>query len=1033
MKLLTISFFSIFIWFIFPVELAQGETEQQIYRDAIKFRSNGEIERASQTFEKLFGVASPDLLLDEYGPDSAGLFFDYSLTLIPQRRWEHARGWLIRYLESSKGVAEKNNKTHLAKFQLGYVEARMGNHEKALQLYDEFKSGCSRADTARYQKSFKLRYGASLLQTGQFEEGYATLYELLSNRESWRVSEKYLSQAILETGYGWIKEKQLAGNDPVASQQIVQKAHAFLSENLPHVTLSSYDSLLKGVRERILALGKATAAGGLPSVSLRCFSHCCTLEDVNQEINLREAQNSRWERKDFVVHYRVRQRLVEAQEAVVHPDAEILRFVAACWEQLGNTLVPQVIYTQLVAEFLKVPVSVRAEFLFEAMRYAAVNGDLSSTQYFCEKFRAEIPPDHSLTGVVSTTLLESLFATSQFLRVIDLCKEIKSGYEPGSLNREKADALLPITYYSMKDYDRAAELFESYLLKYPDAVSRETVLYHRASNSLMRRKFRDAVNFYSQFLKEFPKSGKFIDKVLADVCVASYNLEQYGNVIAAATELRNDSPESPQVAVTMNLKADAYLMLAESFQVDGNQKRETESRLLAAANYRFAREAAEIAVLKYPDNKNGFIEIAAEAVCKQCECFTYLGKRDQSVQIYDDFMASYRGTSWEPRISLSALEALEAEGRGTDGLVQIEKMIRRLGYLPLEKQDGVMLRKMLAAYTALSVRLRQIGETVERLDEFPGLDSGHRSLRIWLKVQKALILQDELSRIVPDSSEYAARQTEINQVYEELTEYDRLNFPALALYQTGMNFSRGSNLFRAVPYFEELLKRNAADAEPYHARAELELGKLDMRSPRKFSHAKRRFLLIIEKYRDQSAIPEAHLNLAKLEMKTKSWEKARDHLKVIARNKHMFEKDRQKRAEALFLLGQTEESLHHYRQAADAYLAVLSACHSAHEFTIEAFSRFAGIIRDELRNFSTETESELVLKRSRQLALYRIYLRHLWQWRNLDSKDDSPTGALALLRRNLGDYRTELQIEGKDALAIRRELGIPEQWNPEAG
>jgi len=227
-----------------------------------------------------------------------------------------------------------------------------------------------------------------------------------------------------------------------------------------------------------------------------------------------------------------------------------------------------------------------------------------------------------------------------------------------------------------------------------------------------------------------------------------------------------------------------------------------------------------------------------------------------------------------------------------------------------------------------------------------------------------------------------------------------------------------------------LLARESADADLFKASAEFHIGVIEMRNPTKVNSAKERFRRVITKYKDATLIPESHLNLAKIHFKAKELGDAMEQLQIINKEKNWFAKEREKRAEAGMLLGEVAENQNDLVGAAKAYLSVLSTYNGFPPFATEAFHRYAKISLKDIQAGETGTPEKDAKKRERQLALYKIYLKHIFMWQKL-KPEDSPSGALAALRRELGTYKSELGIEAPDETSIRFGLGIPDDWNPE--
>jgi tetratricopeptide (TPR) repeat protein len=191
-----------------------------------------------------------------------------------------------------------------------------------------------------------------------------------------------------------------------------------------------------------------------------------------------------------------------------------------------------------------------------------------------------------------------------------------------------------------------------------------------------------------------------------------------------------------------------------------------------------------------------------------------------------------------------------------------------------------------------------VEKTVATLKEFPGIDPANRALQTWLKIQQVIVLQESRKGKDKESPEFAAIETQIAAVFEELRLFEKRELSEFALQQIGLYFAGTDNPFLGVPYFEELLARTNPEAQAFKGPAEMELGKIEMRAadPAKVQSARERFRRIVVDASDDSKPlkPQAYLNLADLHMKEKEWKDALEALDVINKEKEFFGKDRAK-------------------------------------------------------------------------------------------------------------------------------------------
>lgn len=1021
-----------------PVNPAFSQDEDDasvegLYQKAVELNMSGQPEEASKTFERLFDLSGGlETLFEDYGAQAGGLIFDYGMTLLPQQRWEDAKKAFtdcINAAKTAKEVESPVNSTNpreiIAKFQLGFCEAQLGNHGEAIRLYDEFiASNPPKEELAQVRNSFKLRYGGSLMKLGRVEEGVSAIQELFDNREAWKVSPQFLMQGILELGLAWIEQANAAGTDEVALEKLSDRGHEFLDKNGELIHLEPLDQFRFGFVDRLRKLGFESTKAGLYSLALRYFSYVPTIEDVRNDLNLSLARQPAGVGIPSQFQSIIDQ-LAEREKAPVHPDAETQRLIASCYERMGNLYGPRTIYWNLAEQFPEMPEAIRGEVLHEAARLSSLLGDYPAAQYFGEKFATEMPEDHPLRNNVSTFMLQSLFTSRAYEEVINISKKVRDRYPSGDPQRELADSLYPLALYSTQKHEEAEAVFAEYVKAYPGGGNREIVLFHRASNSLILNKMREAAEQYEDFLKEFPESERFLDNVLADLSIARFNLEDYPAAIANVDRLTAARPASIQVGRTQNVKGDALIIQSDRL---GKEEKDQAAELRKAglAAYLAAVEGGKAALASDPDRTDFHKETVAEAIWKSTDIYFTDGETEKGLAQYDTFFPDYAGTFYEPQISIFSLEYLEAAGRGEEGLVQVEKMILFLGSKPAEEQDLTLLRQAIGSYAEASVRIRGLEKTLATLDAFPGMEPTNQALLTWLKIQKVIVLQESRKGMEKDSADYAAVEAKIGAVFEDLRLFEKRNLSEFALQQIGLYFAGTDNPFLGVPYFEELLARTNPEADAFKAPAEMELGNIEMRAadPAKVQSARERFRRIIDKYQDKSLTPQAYLSLADLHMKSKEWKDALEALDKINKEKNYFGKDRPKRAEALFKMGLVLDEMDQPAEANQAYLGVVSTYGAYYDWVTQAWERYIPNSLADFEKMPLTDPLTIALKRQRQLTLYKLCQKYLYQWQKLDEAKDSPSGALTRLRRGITEMKSQLQITPAEELAILTELGI---------
>jgi len=110
--------------------------------------------------------------------------------------------------------------------------------------------------------------------------------------------------------------------------------------------------------------------------------------------------------------------------------------------------------------------------------------------------------------------------------------------------------------------------------------------------------------------------------------------------------------------------------------------------------------------------------------------------------------------------------------------------------------------------------------------------------------------------------------------------------------------------------------------------------------------------------------------------------------------------------------------------ANQAYLGVVSTYAAFHDWVTQAWERYLPNSLKDINAMELTDPLTTALKRKRELTLYKLCVKNLYQWQALDEKTDSPSGALTRLRRRVPELKAELNVTPVEEAEILRELGI---------
>ncbi len=1013
--------------------LAQEEEDLSVaslYQAAAALAVEGKFADAVAKYEKLFDLAG-EFLCEDFGAQSGGIVFDYGIALLQMQAWEKARDAFERCFYFEERDCDKdtikglNIRKKLALFQWGFCEAQLGNHARALELYDQYLETAKGdpAEMAKIRNAFKLRRGTSLIKIGRLDEGAEEIKSLFDNRVEWKVSPQFLAQGLLELGLGWV-ELAKKGDNPGVADQIEQQALQFLDQNADSINVGPVDKFRFGFIDRLKLLGFESSKAGMQALALRFFSMIPTLEEVEYDLQ-RRIQTLPGQAVP-ATYQAIIDQIAEQRNKPFPPDAEMQRIVARAYELLGNIRAPREIYSHLAEAYPDLEENPRAEILHEAARFSFRLGDYSTTQYYGELFMAEMP-EHRLRANVEVFMLQSLFSSGKYDQVIQICEAVRERSKLGDAVRELPDALYGVALYSLGRYEEAQTVLDDHVKTYKDSPNREMVMYYRANNRMIMGDYRQAADLAQEFLEAFPDSKQFGDLTLSDLALCRYNLEDYTAAVAAVEKLEESYPQSQTLDRSLNIKGDAFAVRS------GEQEEEEEIKALLDQALETYRKAIDVGRSLEASGKDEAFhkEAVAESTAKAVDILVGAEKWDEAVALYDSFFPSYAKTRFEPQISVYSMEALEKAGRGEDGLTQLEKMINVLGNQPPEEQDLELLRQCIGSYSEASVRVRGAEKTLSTLGNFPDLDPNNQALLTWLKMQKVIVLQGMRDEVKKGSPEYESIIQQIDTEFREMDQFDVKALSEIALKMIGDYLSGSDNPFLAVRYYEELLLRDNPDADRFKASADLGLGRLEAQrvDKEKQNTARERFLRVIALIKkhggeDKALEPEATLELGRVNMKLERWEDAKNNFATINKNKRWFKSEPIKRAESNFNYGVCLEKVGDIGGAVQAFTGVWVTYERHAEWSTQALEKWIDL---GFQDADTNIKDPIALKQ-KKIEFYKILKVKMYKWHKWEETD-----ALRRLRRRLPEMRTEIGITPAEEKALDFELGLDQVEQPGDG
>lgn len=163
----------------------------------------GDYEGALPLYEEALKFLNVNAIGEDYGSGIGGVYFEYGTCLLFLRRWEDARDVFKICVkdypnkESKSKLDSGNKRWNLALFQWGYCEQQMGNPEKALKLYKQYRdSKPNNKEWEAVRNVYHLRLGGTLIAAGKMDEGIEEEKKLIINSDKWKIQPELLKQAL---------------------------------------------------------------------------------------------------------------------------------------------------------------------------------------------------------------------------------------------------------------------------------------------------------------------------------------------------------------------------------------------------------------------------------------------------------------------------------------------------------------------------------------------------------------------------------------------------------------------------------------------------------------------------------------------------------------------------------------------------------------------------------------------------------------------------------------------------------------------
>ncbi|MCB1095753.1 MAG: tetratricopeptide repeat protein [Verrucomicrobiae bacterium] len=779
-------------------------------------------------------------------------------------------------------------------FYMAACRQREESWGEAIKIYDQFKA--LNPERGEYDPAtLELNVATCYINAGNIKHGQALLDSVIKRRGELRAKPAAVFTAFVALVNGWSEV-------PAESiESTVKSAHAFLDQNIDALRLSAYDMARYKFNWQIYQGCRGLGNTGMEGLGWRLLGIVPETIRVVKDLQARKQAFTSTNDK------------LEAEIAVYEKEISdgnpielfVLLEEARLLELRGDTWGSFAIYDHLAVNFPKA--KSRPEILYNATRTAAVIRDMVTVQHHGLTFLSEYP-NHKLTEAVSALLLEQLFFNGEYEKCLGIAADLRRGKEPGAPERDLPDFAYGGSLFYLGRYGEAQPEVDLHVEKYPGSRFREHSLYHQAGNLVKLFKYPRAARLLDDFMEKYPESI-LMDLVLYDRATAHYGMDQLESCVKVIGQLKDRFPNSAVFDRALVLEGDVF-QLKEEF--NSARKVYAEARAMAV-DQRHDETAA-----------NALFQMIAVEVAQE--------KWDAAIKFYDEFMAAYPGSYFEPNVIVSAMPALEAKGRADVALGKLEEIIIVLG----ERRDVSQLERALASYARIYGEKNGAEALVRRLEKFPNVPVRNDLLRAWLAVTRLNVLEDDANK-----KKFKNLDAEIKVAYADLKALPMDDLSNYILTKIGQNLLKGGEPLEALPWFDAVRARPNPELRDIATMGVAQI-KANSKSSAMNAEAIDLFREIIEVYKTPSLIPEAVLGLGRVLFKQDKWKAALDDALVqYIENKNWG----QARAEVSWMAGRCYEELGKGDEAMHAYLNVYLPYTSQIQYSADAYYRAASLMQ----------------------------------------------------------------------------------------
>lgn len=471
---------------------------------------------------------------------------------------------------------------------------------------------------------------------------------------------------------------------------------------------------------------------------------------------------------------------------------EMIKLAAIAYIYEAQGYVPGAYAAYLQLETLHPKAEKREDNLYNLIRTASLLGKMDQVQKFSESFLAAYPESKHKPAIMKL-MLSTLFFRGDYEMCIEIASDLigKEKLKSPSPEHDLALFVLGGSYFYTGKYDVAVPHIEKHIATYPQSVFAMQSSYYQASNAYRRQLWKEAAALLDKFLEKYkadPDQG-YIPLALLDRANTHYAEEEMEATVEKIDRMIKEFPDSESTNQALNLKGnvlesggkvteaiETYQMSLEKAEARGNDGIAGEAHyyLLALLS---GDKSEEEAATRFP----------------------------KAIAYADKYWEKYsEGSPYRAQAAVSQLPAMDAVGRGEEGLKRLQGIISEMA--KLEEAHG--LEEAINSYTEAYLKNHKPEELKEHFFNFPDVDVNDKAARALLRIAVIGVYETSLKK-AKDEDEKRKLNAMIKVLFDTLkAEFDVKELTNFILVKLGDYLrTKTATPVLALPYYNEALGR----------------------------------------------------------------------------------------------------------------------------------------------------------------------------------------------------------------------------------